>query len=385
MKFVRTDDLKAGMRLAKPIYNKNGVLLYERNTLLTDPGIRSIKNFSLIGIFILEPAEPLPPLTKEDLAFEQSQTIYMFKLRECYAYLQKRTKLDTLPDFIMDIVKRFGSLDHRVNFNQNLRSSDDYMYKHAISIAILTAMIAHEMGLSILNQKSLIAASLLFNFGYTFVPYTITGKGNLLEQGDIDIIQQSLEKGFQYFEKYSHDFDFMPDAYSIMEYYIHRDKQNNIFEHLDEELIILADILKVADKFDTLTCMNLGHEPESEIMAMQYLIENSEEYNKDVVSALAQCIHIVPAGASVDLSTGDKGIVLVENPSNYMRPLILRLSNNQLYDLSADHVYSHMKIIDIMKTMDNRIEIDEETLKHFVADDRIKKITKKFRKALYNK
>ena len=78
MQFVKTADLKPGMRLAKPIYNKMGVLLYERDTLLTIQGINSIENFGLIGIFILEPAEPVPPLSKEDLQFEQFQTIYMF-------------------------------------------------------------------------------------------------------------------------------------------------------------------------------------------------------------------------------------------------------------------------------------------------------------------
>ena len=39
MQFVKTADLKPGMRLAKPIYNKMGVLLYERDTLLTMQGI----------------------------------------------------------------------------------------------------------------------------------------------------------------------------------------------------------------------------------------------------------------------------------------------------------------------------------------------------------
>lgn len=73
MQFVKTSDLKPGMRLAKPIYNKMGVLLYERDTKLTIQGINSIENFGLIGIFILEPAEPLPPLSKEDLEFEQFQ------------------------------------------------------------------------------------------------------------------------------------------------------------------------------------------------------------------------------------------------------------------------------------------------------------------------
>jgi hypothetical protein len=35
-----------------------------------------------------------------------------------------------------------------------------------------------------------------------------------------------------------------------------------------------------------------------------------------------------------------------------------------------------------MKTMDNRIEVDEETLRQFVPDARLKKITEGFRKRL---
>ena len=45
MFFVKTDELKRGMRLAKPIYNKKGLMLYERNTKLTEQGIAIVKNF----------------------------------------------------------------------------------------------------------------------------------------------------------------------------------------------------------------------------------------------------------------------------------------------------------------------------------------------------
>ena len=69
MQFKRTEDLKTGMRLARPIYNRDGVLLYERNSKLTTQGIVSIRNFGLIGIYILEPAEPVPPMTPEDIEF----------------------------------------------------------------------------------------------------------------------------------------------------------------------------------------------------------------------------------------------------------------------------------------------------------------------------
>ena len=70
MLFVKTEDLKAGMRLAKPIYNKNGVMLYDRNSKITSQGIISVNNFGLIGIYILEPAEPVPPMSEDDIEFD---------------------------------------------------------------------------------------------------------------------------------------------------------------------------------------------------------------------------------------------------------------------------------------------------------------------------
>ena len=68
MQFIRSAELRPGLRIAKPIYNKDGVLLYERNSRLTIPAINSIRNFDLIGIYILEPAEPVPPFTREENA-----------------------------------------------------------------------------------------------------------------------------------------------------------------------------------------------------------------------------------------------------------------------------------------------------------------------------
>lgn len=108
MQFVKTADLKPGMRLAKPIYNRMGVLLYERDTRLTIQGINSIENFGLIGIFILEPAEPLPPLSREDLEFEQFQTIYMFKLKDNMDKLVDNLVPSTLLSLVDDIQRHYG-------------------------------------------------------------------------------------------------------------------------------------------------------------------------------------------------------------------------------------------------------------------------------------
>jgi hypothetical protein len=381
MKFVKTDDLKAGMRLAKPIYNKNGVLLYDRNSKLTVPGISSVRNFGLIGIYILEPAEPVPPLSREDIEFEQCQTIYMFQLREVMELISKRRPVDDVYRLVEDILKRYGTLDHRVNFNQNLRSSEDFMYKHAISTAILVAMITSHLGYTHQRQSMLVTAALLYDYGYRTVPKPILDKGTDLSQADQDTIQMNLERGLDQLLTYKNTNEMLAHAISLMMAYIYSFNPSRALLP-DEDINRMMRILRVADEFDRMTAMNLGHEPVSEIIAMKNLFSDPDTYAPAVVNALAESIHIVPASANVDLSTGDKGIVLVENPTDFMHPVILRFSDNQIYDLSDPKVAAKIQVTDIMKTMDNRIEVDEETLRQFVPDARLKKITEGFRKRL---
>ena len=239
MRFIKTDDLKPGMRLAKPIYNRNGVLLYERNSQLTVPGISSVKNFGLIGIYILEPAEPVPPLSQEDLEFEQLQTVYMFQLRECADLILKRKKMAPLHPLLQDILKHYGSLRHRVNFNQNLRSSEDFMYKHAISTAVLTAMVTSQLGYTIQKQMTMVAGALLYDFGYRYVPKPVLEKGMDLEAGDQDIIQQSLERGLEYMSMYRNDYDFFPRALALMQAYVYADHPNRLSATPDDDLSLI--------------------------------------------------------------------------------------------------------------------------------------------------
>lgn len=379
MQFIRSAELRPGLRIAKPIYNKDGVLLYERNSRLTIPAINSIRNFDLIGIYILEPAEPVPPFTREDLEFEQAQTIYLFKLKNLFEKIYKRQPLDNLEPLVEDIIKRYGSLTHRVNFNQNLRSGHDFMYKHATSIAILSAMIGQHVDMPEEDFKSLITAALLYGFGYRFLSKNIMDKDEEFTEYDNKSKQSALEKGTNYLNASTDPISFLPKAIRVAEYYILSNNPERKIEHPAEDILLLAEILRVAVEFDMLTGMIMGHKPESEIVAMNSLRERKGEFNETIVNILAQCIHIIPTGASVDLNNGEKAVVLVENPKNYMQPIILRLRDNNIYDLSDPIVNRRIQIMDIMKTMDNRVEIDVDTIKQFKADKRLVEMTQKYR------
>lgn len=379
MQFIRSAELRPGLRIAKPIYNKDGVLLYERNSRLTIPAINSIRNFDLLGIYILEPAEPVPPFTKEDLEFEQAQTIYLFKLKDLFEKVYKRQPLDKIDPLVDDIIKRYGCLTHRVNFNQNLRSAHDFMYKHATSVAILTTMIGQHIEMPEEDFKSLITAALLYGFGYRFLSKNVMDKEEEFNEYDNKSKQAALEKGIQYLGTSTDPISYLPKAIRVIEYYILSSNPERKIEHPTEDILLLAEILKVAVEFDMLTGMIMGHKPESEIIAMNSLRERASEFNDTIVHILAQCIHIIPVGASVDLNNGEKAVVLVENQKNYMQPVILRLRDNNIYDLSDPLVNRRIQIIDLMKTMDNRVEIDVNTIKQFKADKRIIEMTQRYK------
>ncbi len=381
MQFVKTSDLKPGMRLAKPIYNKMGVLLYERNTRLTIQGINSIENFGLIGIFILEPAEPLPPLTREDVEFEQFQTIYMFKLKDNMDKLQDNQPPATLLELAQSIQAHYGVLDHKLNFAQMLRSSADFVYKHSISVAILTALISNGMRVTPPEKLALIIAGLLYDFGYLYVPLAVLDKGDDLSESDQDFIQMNLERGYETIRPTYESSGLPKLSLEIIQHTIFENSRTVKAKEPVGNVRLLADILKVADKFDRLTAMRLSDPPISEVAAMYYLKKNSRFYNSRVLTALAQCIHILPTGSCVDLSDGEKALVLMENPDDFARPMVLKFSNNLIYDLSDPVIGKKLRVTDTMKTMDNRIAIDADTLKHFSTDNYIKETTDRFRKS----
>ena len=379
MKFVKSDNLATGMRLAKQIYNKNGVLLYDRGTKLTASGISNIKNFQLIGIYILEPTESLKPLTEEELQFEQRQTVYMFHLRTCFTKLYSQEKPETLQNMITDILKRYGSLGKQIYFSQNLRSVDDSIYKHAINSAIFCAMIAGQIGMKEENKYALVCAALLYDIGYLQAPNSIWYKNTELSDSDKRVLQQNLEKGLPILKEQQDSFPFFPLAFQAIKHYINyiRYPQEDL-SPFPSDFVTLANILAVAVAFDEATAMSNDREPLSSLAAMEILQANPKIYKPAIVHALAQSIHITPAGASVDLSNGDRGIIVSENTSNYLQPRILNLRDYQVYDLSDRRVLQDVQLHDISPSMDMRIPTDENTIKQFHADERTKQTTAEF-------
>ena len=116
------------MRLARPVYNGRGVLLYDINTKLTRQGLEGIRNFGLMGVYVLEPAEPAPVLTEDDIEFEKFQAVSVLKLKEELIAMADHKGIKNIQRMAEDIIKRYGHENRKINFLKSMRRPFDYTY-----------------------------------------------------------------------------------------------------------------------------------------------------------------------------------------------------------------------------------------------------------------
>ena len=360
MLFVKREELKRGMRLARPIYNKDGVLLYERNSKLTAQGIESIKNFGLIGIFVLEPAEPVPPMTQADIDFERFQTMNVFSIQEEMEKILQTRRLYKMPTIASNIIKNYGHLDKKINFVQNLRSKEDYIYKHSLNVAILCAMITHVLNMRVDEQLDTVQAAIIHDLGKMTVPKAIMDK-DILTDEEQQVIRAAEIQGFNIIDIV---FSSSPNVKRICA------QAQKALESLETneditsmKMVNGAKVLTVAEAYDTMTAMRVEKAPESEVAALKHLLGNPQVYDSRIVEALIRSINILAPGVSVELNTGQKALVLAANEQNILEPMILMFDDNSIVDLSDRDMYDDLEIKDIMKTMDNRHVMDTDLLK----------------------
>ncbi len=363
MRFIRLEELKPGMRIARPIFSKKGVMLYDRATVLKDTqSIQNIKGFGLIGLFILEPAEPVPPMTDEDREFERFQTMMAFQIQDEMESCRRTGKTNHITQIVDSIVRQYGNQKDKVNFIQGLRSADDYIYKHSLNVAILCALISHTMVVPLSDQQEVVTAAVLHDIGKLDVDQKIFSEREVMPEDRIRLLHAEVGG----FDLIGNLYASNPNMKRICVQAQHILEVQNSEEELKRmKSVIGAKILLVADTYDSDTAVRMDQPPLSEVLTLRKMLERPDVYEPEVVNALMNSINILAPGTSVELSTGDKALVIRTNPKDLLRPVVLTFSRNEIIDLSDRETYDDLEISDIQKTMDNRHVMDPDALRKF--------------------
>ena len=125
---------------------------------------------------------------------------------------------------------------------------------------------------------------------------------------------------------------------------------------------------KAEESKKELTAMNIQEEPTSDVQAIRFLLDAGNGYDRVAVQALIHSINILEPGVCVELTNGDKGLVIIPGMYNVLQPYVLSFRDNQVYNLSTPHVAAQLQIKDIMRTMDNRHVMGMDMLKQYSGE-----------------
>ncbi|MCR4763153.1 MAG: HD domain-containing protein [Lachnospiraceae bacterium] len=349
------------MRIARPIFSKKGVMLYDRATVLKDTqSIQNIKSFGLIGLFILEPAEPVPPMTEEDREFERFQTMMAFQIQDEMSVCRRAGKTSHITQIVDGIIREYGNQKGKITFIQGLRSADDYIFKHSLNVAILCALIAHTMRISPQDQHEVVEAAVLHDIGKLDVDRKIFAEREVTAEDRVSMLHAEMAG----FELIGNLYPADPNMKRICSQAQHLvDVQDNPEELKRMKILTSAKILAVADMYDSETAVRMDQPPLSEVLTLRRMLNRTNVYDAAVVDALMNSINILLPGTSVELNTGEKALVLRSNDRDLLHPVVLTFDHNEIIDLSDRETYDDLEIDDIMKTMDNRHVMDQDALK----------------------
>ena len=94
------------------------------------------------------------------------------------------------------------------------------------------------------------------------------------------------------------------------------------------QIPLLGRIAGIVDSFDAMTSVRPFRPALSRSAALQVLYrERGHLYQPELVEQFVQCLGVYPVGTLVELSTGEVGIVMAQNPTRRLRPKLMLLTN----------------------------------------------------------
>ena len=339
--FMRTRQLKPGMKLDQTILDRTGRNLVMRGSILDDYVIDSLLRMGIMNVYIQE-GEPEPDnieqmitpeakkhierLHKDDPAKVKLSDSVKNRVAEGIQYIYANTESEKLSDTADSIA---SNLMDAINANNaiaidisTLKTSDEYTDKQI-----------YELGVS----------GLLHDIGKTKVPASILNKPARLTDEEFAVMKQHSVFGYHMLQECN---EFNNDI--CMAVLQHHEKINGNGYPLGFDaprITPYARILAVADIYDALVTERPYKKAFSQKDAIELIMSMTEELDIKAMKSFLESIILYPVDSIVELSNGEKAKVVSNNNSYILRPTVVGITSGRVYNLGEDMDCANIVII----------------------------------------
>lgn len=332
MRLVDIDLVREGSKLGKSIYSADGRTLLGKGVILKADFIRRLKELGITSIYIED--KKIKSLGLEldcqDLISDEARLEAIQVTKQALENILRNKPLETrlVLKSVNRIIDELLQQEHLLVNITDIRTFDDYTFAHSVNVAVFSLIMGISLGYDQLKLRNLGVGALLHDVGKTKLPLQVLNKEGKLTDQEFTVVQEHSEKGFSII-KDSQELSILA-AHVAYQHHEKFDGSGYPRKLKGCQISEFARIVAIADVYDALTAnrpYRRGYLPHE---AYEYLLATGgSHFDYQLIELFTRHVAPYPLGTLVRLSTGEKALVIQQNPECLLRPKVTVFQENR--------------------------------------------------------
>lgn len=364
MRLVSVKNCTTGQLLAKSIYNENGVILLNVNAELNQSILNRLLKLGIEYIYIHDPLTD--DVVLEDPISEETRFRAITTIRSSFQQLRDEGHAERPFNYFRS--REFKQvmamiLDDLENNQQAMMmlsmipATDRYLYQHSLNVCIYATMLGISTGMNREELMTLGLGALFHDIGKTQIPEKILHKPGKLTAAEFEQMKEHTTFGFE----------LLKDEPNISLLVAHCALQHH--ERIDgsgyprnlkgDQIHDYARWIGMVDAYDAMTSNRVYRDGMLPHQAMEWLYTQSGIlFDHKKVEVFRNRFAIYPLGVTVQLHTGEVGVVVDINTSTPHRPIVRIIRDIDGQPLTQPYEIDMSKKLEVMIAKVNDIDVE---------------------------
>jgi len=328
MRIIDVSRLKGGEKLAKQIFDNTGRILLNIGINLSPYYIDKIKELGVQIVYIDDDISR--GIIVEESISDRSRQESKHAVKAIIEKFCREGKTDnssimkSVDAVISDI---YSNKDIMINITE-IKANDNSIYSHSVNVCVLASIIGTHMGYNILRLKDLATGALLHDIGKIKIMNDKKLMSEFKSQSEVDnfISQNHSKIGYDFLSQ-----QHFCSTYSRVGVLMHHERIDGNGYPLklkSNEINEVAKLIAICDTFSNLISGNERQKAMPVNEAIEQLFAMSNVYfDIEIVRKFTMNISAYPNGCSVILNTKEKCLVVRQNKSLPLRPVVKVISD----------------------------------------------------------